>query len=356
MLDVIPSLTRKAAVMAAALVAATLAPFVSACPECGCEGTAKPAHAHPHAHTTVGENATAFEKDRAAILAMAGEFDVTFQFQETLGIDPGYELKEPYHSKATEFVEVVEDAGDRIIMQHVLVLAPKADDPEAEPRVVKHWRQDWVFEDTEMVVYRGNRDFERVELSPSEVEGAWTQAVYQVDDSPRYEATGKWTHIGDRSSWESDETWRPLPRREHTKRDDYQVLVAKNRHTITPSGWVHEQDNHKLVIDEAGQPVEVLAHESGLNIYDRVDGVDFSAGRAYWADTQAYWQDVREMWLEVLDREGPTHVAVIVDEKPVYAHLFAIARDVRDAGTYGDAHREQAQAVILASVAETVEN
>ncbi|MEM0914608.1 MAG: DUF6607 family protein [Planctomycetota bacterium] len=300
---------------------------------------------------TGSKTKTAFDKDREAILAQAGDFRVKFQFQETVGIDPEYQVKDPYTAGATEFVELVEDRGDRIILQHVLVMSDP-EDPEAEPRVVKHWRQDWVYQDTEMLEYRGNRLFEKVTMSPDEVEGTWTQAVYQVDDSPRYESIGKWTHVGDRSSWESAETWRPLPRREHSKRDDYQVLVAKNRHTITPSGWVHEQDNYKLVLDDDGQPERVIAHESGLNVYDQVDDVDFSAGRAYWDDTAVYWSDVREMWLDAVDRDGVTHVAVTVDGKPVFAHLFGIANEVREAGVYGDDHRQQARSVILAAIAE----
>ena len=34
-----------------------------------------------------------FQKDREAILAMAGEFEVDFQFMETVAIDQSYELK-----------------------------------------------------------------------------------------------------------------------------------------------------------------------------------------------------------------------------------------------------------------------
>ncbi|MEM6334309.1 MAG: DUF6607 family protein [Planctomycetota bacterium] len=293
---------------------------------------------------------TAFEKDRAAILAMAGEYEVDFQFQETVGIVPGYELKDPYYSGATEFVEVVEDTGERIVLQHILVMS-NSEDAEAEPYVIKHWRQDWVFQDTSLIEFRGHRIFETVELSAEDVAGTWTQAVYQVDDSPRYEAVGRWSHLGDRSSWESGQTWRPLPRREHTKRSDYHVMVARNRHTITPTGWVHEQDNQKLVLDEAGNPLQVIAHESGLNVYDRVDGHDFSAGYAYWEDTKAYWNDVRAMWLEVIgEQPGPTHVATKIDDELVYAKLFKLANQVREEGAYGDAHRQAARAVILASI------
>jgi hypothetical protein len=65
--------------------------------------------------------------------------------------------------------------------------------------------------------------------------------------------------------WTSAETWRPLPRREYSKRDDYDVLIATNRHVIGPDGWRHEQQNRKWVIDEAHSLVE----EEGLNVYRR---------------------------------------------------------------------------------------
>ncbi|MEM9753980.1 MAG: DUF6607 family protein, partial [Planctomycetota bacterium] len=184
------------------------------------------------------------------------------------------------------------------------------------------------------------------------VEGKWSQAVYQVDDSPRYEALGSWTHEGGRSAWESDVTWRPLPRREHTKRNrsDYHILAAVNRHTLTPSGWVHEQDNQKLVLDDDGNPASVLVHETGLNRYDRVSDVDFTAGREYWADTSAYWQDVRERWKEALGNEGRHRVATHVQDKPLYTHLFGIANDVREAGRYLPEHKTKMHAVIAASM------
>jgi len=272
-----------------------------------------------------------FKQDRAAILAMAGEYRVDFQFQETVAVEPGYELKDPYHSGATEFVEVIEDTGDTISLQHVLVLHPE---DGGEAHVVKHWRQDWRYEDTQLTEFRGNRTWKVVELAPEQVEGKWTQAVFQVDDSPRYEGIGEWTHTGGRSAWESAETWRPLPRREYTKRDDYQVLVARNRHTITPQGWVHEQDNYKLVLDQQGGPKKVLAHESGLNVYDRVDDVDFAAGRMYWDATDAYWQDVRAVWADLLDEPGEVSLRAKVDGKRMHQVMFALAEDVKEAGSY----------------------
>ncbi|CAN0592160.1 unnamed protein product, partial [Laminaria digitata] len=138
--------------------------------------------AHPHAP----------EADRQAILKMAGEYQVTFQFQETVAVQPGYELREPYQSQATEFIEVLEDRGDFISLQHVLVLQGE----DAEPRVVKHWRQDWQYEDTDLLAFQGNRTWNHVAIAPEHARGTWSQAVYQVDDSPRYESFGKWSHTG----------------------------------------------------------------------------------------------------------------------------------------------------------------
>jgi hypothetical protein len=62
------------------------------------------------------------------------------------------------------------------------------------PMVVKHWRQDWQYQDTEMHAFQGNGVFVRQGLDATATEGTWTQTVYQVDDSPRYEAIGRWTH------------------------------------------------------------------------------------------------------------------------------------------------------------------
>lgn len=287
------------------------------CPECGCEASASHAHG------------AAPEADRQAILKMAGEYHVTFQFQETVAVQPGYEIRDPYHSEATEFIEVIEDRGDFISLQHVLVLQGEGD---AEPRVVKHWRQDWQYEDTDLLVFRGNRTWEHVAIAAQDAAGTWSQAVFQVDDSPRYESYGKWVHTGDRSAWESEETWRPLPRREYTKRHDYQVMVARNRHTITPQGWVHEQDNRKLILNDDGEPQTVIAHESGLNVYDHTDDIDFTAGRVYWDETSAYWQDVREIWAQTFNDNPTVALRSKVDGERLHAALFGLANDVRAAG------------------------
>jgi hypothetical protein len=254
----------------------------------------------------------AFEKDRQAILAMAGDFEVGFQFRETLSLRDGYEIRDkPYHEEAHETVKVAEDSGRRIVLQHLL---------QVGPAVVKHWAQIWTYEDTEILEFQGGRVWSTRLVPPEVAKGKWSQRVTQVDDSPRYEGIGAWIHHGESSEWTATAN-RPLPRREHSKRKDYDLLVVTNRHTITPAGWFHEQDNTKWVKRD-GQRYP-LCREVGLNPYRRVTGHDFTKANEYWAKTGGFWKDVRGVWDEITPRQGgvkfllkadPGRLADVVEE------------------------------------------
>jgi hypothetical protein len=229
----------------------------------------------------------AYECDRRSILAMAGEFRVRFAFDETAALAPGYAPHDKQRSGGTELVEVIADDGTRISLQHILVLGP-------EHIVVKHWRQDWQYEPKQILRFHGNGVFASENVAEADARGAWSQTVYEVDDAPRYAGIGRWRHDAGIDAWESDRTWRPLPRREYTKRTDYQALEVVNRHTLTPGGWVHEQDNTKLALDANG--AHALAREVGINRYTRISDYDFTAGRDYWNRTTAFWASVRADW------------------------------------------------------------
>lgn len=229
-----------------------------------------------------------YEQDRQAILAMQGEYAVTFDFEETVPVAAGYELAEPKLTPAREVVIVVEDTGDFIMLQHLLVVGG-----EDEPFIVKHWRQDWRYEPETVLAFQGHDDWTVEDVPAAEAAGAWSQTVYQVDDSPRYAAVAEWRHDADGvSTWEPPVSWRPLPRRDDTTRDDYDAIAAVNRHTITPWGWTHEQDNSKIVIEEDGTTHE-LVREIGVNTYRNTDLPNDQAARAYWEATHEYWAMVR---------------------------------------------------------------
>ena len=283
--------------------------------------TAKPiAEAAPVAYTRPCADSS-FECDRKSILAMAGEFRVRFAFDETAALAPGYAPHDPQRSGGTELVEVIADDGRHISLQHILVLGP-------DHAVVKHWRQDWQYEPAHVLRFRGNGRFETETVAADAAKGAWSQTVFEVDDAPRYAGIGHWTHDEGVDAWTSDRTWRPLPRREYTKRSDYQALDVVNRHTLTPAGWVHEQDNTKLAIASDGK-VTSLAREVGVNSYTRITDYDFGAGRTYWQKTSAFWTDVRGRWQRIEDANPRFTTSPEPNGEPRIEAFFTLAERVQ---------------------------
>jgi hypothetical protein len=257
--------------------------------------------------------------DRQAILSMVGEFGVTFVFEETVALAADYERFDPKRTGAAETVVLVEDSGDRIVLQHLLLVGDS---------VVKHWRQDWIWEAEYRFEFTDDQTWTRVPLSAEQTRGQWTQCVFEVSDAPRYCGTGAWNHRYGNATWTSDRSWRPLPRRDYTIRDDYTALNVENRHTITPTGWTHEQDNSKVVRVD-GETREVLVREFGFNNYIRTDRTDFSAAYAYWDETSAYWAEVRDAWTRMLENGGVV-LDTEVDGMPVIDGLFELADAARE--------------------------
>jgi len=253
--------------------------------------------------------------DREAILAMAGTYEVSFRFEETASFLPDYQIKQPYTASALEIIVVDEENSNRIVLQHLL---------QTEHGIIKHWRQDWLYENRILWEFQGNQTWKKRELSEEEAAGTWTQRVFQVDDSPRYEAIGRWHHQGGVSQWTSTPTSRPLPRREYTKRDDYDILRAVNRHTLTSSGWIHEQDNDKLV-SRTG-PEYILAREWGLNSYVRTDATLGAEARQWWRDHRPFWLAVRKEWDSSFAFHVQIQIAEAVDDKSLDRHIFALDR------------------------------
>jgi hypothetical protein len=281
------------------------------------------------------------QRDRAAIVAMAGDYRATFDFLETVLFEPGAEPARPYRSWGTERVYVVADRADFVSLQHVMVMFAVDDEGSVQgPFVQKHWRQDWQYQPEALLEYRGFQRWQARGLSAAERRGVWSQTVYQVDDAPRYASLGGWRHDGQASVWEGGEAWRPLPRREHTARDDYQVLAGRNRLTVLPTGWVHEQDNAKLVLDdETRRVVGRRAREVGVNRYELVSGFDFSAGDAYWSATGEFWGLVRRGWAARAAGGSEIHVARQCDGEPAFVPFFRAA----DRLSHGEALSREAQ-------------
>ena len=263
------------------------------------------------------------QADRDAILAMAGEFDVTFEFNETVALKAGYQATKPKQDNAKEVVIVVEDHPGHIVLQHLLLVGGT--------QVIKHWRQDWTWEASHRFEFSDDQTWTRVSLSPEETQGQWTQCVYGVVDTPRYCGTGQWNHRYGNPTWTSDRSWRPLPRRDYSIRDDYNALNVENRHTITPSGWTHEQDNTKVVRHDPNSNTP-LVREVGFNNYQRTNGTDFTPAYEYWQRTEKFWAKVRAQWERHLS-QGQVVVKAGTDGEPIIGKLFELAAAVDHAQT-----------------------
>jgi hypothetical protein len=271
------------------------------------------------------------ERDRRAILAMAGTYRVTFDFLEVVSYIPAEKPNAPYQSWGTEKVYVDQDDGKSISLVHILEMrVVQKDGSISEPMVTKHWRQDWRYEPTEIAEYRG-RDQWQVRKLGAAGKGVWLQAVYQVDESPRYASIGRWEHTPSFSSWVSADTWRPLPRREWSVRDDYQVLLGTNRHTIGPTGWVQEENNLKAVVTDAralDSTRPYLGREYGVARYERTRDADFAAADEYYDRTKLFWRDVRATWYDTFKRNGTVALRGPVDKLGLFMPLFERADEI----------------------------
>jgi len=293
--------------------------------------------------------ASALDRDRNAIRAMAGTYRVSFDFLEIVPFAQPDKPIAPYQSWGTEKVYVDADDGRTISLVHILemrIIQP--DGTISEPMVTKHWRQDWQYQPSHIVEYRGRDRWERRKLSRSESSGAWSQTVYQVDESPRYASVGRWQHSESFSTWLSGDTWRPLPRREWSVRDDYQVLVGTNRHTIELNGWVQEENNLKAVLPANDGPIVAYrAREYGVARYERIRDADFAAADDYYTKTRAFWDQVRDNWSMLFAKQGGAALKGPVDKLGLFRPLFERADAIQEKG---DASPEANAQVIRAAL------
>ena len=266
--------------------------------------------------------AAKFAADRANILTMAGTFKVKFDFQEQTAWQPDYTPIAPKVSGGHEVVRVIEDTGRRIVLQHILVI-----EAEGKTFVVKHWRQDWTYEPTSMLVYEKPGHWKTDAVPAAMQKGRWSQTVWQTDDSPRYGGWGEWSNEGGVPRWRSSWTWRPLARRDAVRKPVYDRYYAINRHSPTPNGWIHWQDNIKMGMK--GGKLVPYVQETTLNTYTKA--TDFNAARAddYWAKTKGYWAAVRAAWDGAIAKSGGVTVIEQAENGSVTGErLMKIADDV----------------------------
>ena len=254
------------------------------------------------------------KQDIEAIKEMCGCFEIDFKFSETFQYinDSNYSKSKNYNAKALEYAKLIKDEKDHISIQHLLVMGDY---------IIKHWRQDWVFQNKDLLKYDGNNNWKYISKTKQDVKGQWTQKVFQVDDSPRYEGSATWVHADGKSYWENS-SYAPLPRREYTKRNDYNIMIRGNRHEITKDGWVHDQDNFKVVKDSESDSEVIIASEKGINTYTRVDESNCKEAIKWWDENNEKWLLVLEKWNSIYSRKDDISLRKSVENKPLFSFLF----------------------------------
>lgn len=256
-----------------------------------------------------------FDQDRDAIKALAGFYKVTFNYAETFAPDKAYKFHDRHSSHAKEWAVILEDSPKKIVIQHILVM-------RGDSMMIKHWREDWTYEDPQLLAYDKDNAWKKVVLNANDVKGKWTQKVYQVDDSPRYQAIGTWIHVDGRHQWQSN-CDSPLPRREASERNDYNVLNRGNNVYLTADGWMFEQDNKKVVRSESGD--KVLAMEKGLEQFVKTDAKNLAYAQEWWKKQEGFWKDARAAWDVVLAANTTIKINTKVADKLLYEQFFALS-------------------------------
>ena len=254
------------------------------------------------------------KQDIEAIKEMCGCFEIDFKFSETFQYsnDSNYSKSKNYNAKALEYAKLIKDEKDHISIQHLLVMGDY---------IIKHWRQDWVFQNKDLLKYDGNNNWKYISKTKQDVKGQWTQKVFQVDDSPRYEGSATWVHADGKTYWENS-SYAPLPRREYTKRNDYNIMIRGNRHEITEDGWVHDQDNFKVVKDSESDSEVIIASEKGINSYTRVDESNCKEAIKWWDENNEKWLLVLEKWNSIYSKKDDISLRQSVENKPLFSFLF----------------------------------
>lgn len=264
----------------------------------------------------VVNNATAQTPDKN-INALCGCFNVEFKYAETFSPDPNYKFHErEIIDGGLELVFPVEASDKKIVLQHLLVITDKV--------IIKHWREDWTYENPVIWKYQGNKTWTKEMQKPEAVKGKWTQSIWEVSDEPRYQGTSEWINANGQKYW-LNSTDAPLPRREYSVRSDYNLLNRTNRLIITDSGYRHEQDNRKIIKENGTE--KLLVEEKGLNTYVRTSEATCNAAKLWWEKNKFYWEKVRSIWEEKIADITTIKMQTKVNNKVLHEYLMDQAKE-----------------------------
>ncbi len=260
--------------------------------------------------------------NRQQIDKLCGCFEVDFKYAETFSPDGQYKFHEREEIGGTaELALPIEVSDKKVVIQHLLVVSPTM--------IVKHWREEWEYEATVIWKYIGERTWVKEQIPADKVKGKWVQTVWEVADEPRYQGWSAFVELDGHTVWQNT-TDAPLPRREYSVRSDYNILRRTNRLTLTDSGYLHEQDNRKILRKDGMD--KLLVEEKGWNTYKKIEEKECFLALAYWEKNKSYWSQVRSVWADILNARNRVTLQNKVDGKMLHEYLIALGKEALEKG------------------------
>lgn len=260
--------------------------------------------------------------NRQQIDKLCGCFEVDFKYAETFSPDGQYKFHEREEIGGTaELALPIEISDKKVVIQHLLVVSPTM--------IVKHWREEWEYEATVIWKYIGERTWVKEQIPADKVKGKWVQTVWEVADEPRYQGWSAFVELDGHTVWQNT-TDAPLPRREYSVRSDYNILRRTNRLTFTDSGYLHEQDNRKILRKDGMD--KLLVEEKGWNTYKKIEEKECSLALAYWEKNKSYWSQVRSVWADILNARNRVTLQNKVEGKMLHEYLIALGKEAVEKG------------------------
>jgi len=247
---------------------------------------------------------------------LCGCYSVNFQYAETFSPDEKYKFHEREDMNAVELALPIENTDNKVVIQHLLVIS--------DSMIIKHWREEWTYENPILYQFLGNKQWKKKELAQADIRNHWTQTIWEVNDEPRYQGISKWIGNDNHIYWEST-TDAPLPRREYTTRNDYNILKRRNRITLTEDGYVHEQDNQKILRENGKDQLIVL--EKGYNTYHKTEDGECKNARIWWEKNSAFWAVVKNEWEAYIAKNDVVTVKAKVDDKILGDYFTTLWKD-----------------------------
>lgn len=264
---------------------------------------------------TTGINAQ--QDGKKIVDKLCGCFQVDFRYAETFSPDPDYKYHDREETGGTaELALPIEISDTKIVIQHLLVVGQNT--------VVKHWREEWTYENPVIWRYKGDRTWVKESVPAGQVKGKWTQTVWEVADEPRYQGYSQFVNLDGKIIWQNT-TDAPLPRREYSARNDYNILKRTNRLNITDSGYLHEQDNQKILRVNGSD--QLLVEEKGHNSYKRIAEKECAAAKAWWEKNSSYWGRVRKIWGGHIATHDSISLKNKIGDKMLHEYLIALGKD-----------------------------